>query len=970
MTQLMRFVRMTQLLAAVFLVILLQTVRSAGGQKWFTSTRLVKDPNDSSGGIPVYSDSENNYFVGTVVNKTRLFDLSVSLYNNPSGDDNGNTQDSDDGSAEQDKIEKVFQFMADAIYDATEGGHTLGQVRIFRNKKRWDLADIRWDAIGHPCAYPNGIHDFGVGIFMYDIFRNDENGEIITEYITTDDESADLIGAGYTLAHEFGHYAYGLGDEYSLKRGDVDVEPSIMNCQMCARDDATHDLSDASWLQFSIKHQGNPPGPYQDTLQTDQHRTHGESCWETLSRTNTFIEQLSNHQRGKPLRVVWPELTEVAPTGTNTPSLMHLPEKARSHLEIIWMADMTISVIVIDSSGSMSGNKISNAKTAAKLLIDLAEVGSFIGIIQFSDSATVVVPISEITDQASKEEIKTAIDKKISAGGNTYMGSAAKTALDTLLDYSTGVQEGNKVVFLLSDGKSGDDAFAPIPAYQVAKIPIFTFSYGTGADTNTLGTMASLTRGKLYISPTTLVAITRTFQDANAIAAGTSNVASGSSTVRSGGTQIVEVTVDSTLDTISLTVTYHGHSSDLLVELFDPVNFLSNPLSPNVVTESGGETLVFFYVTDPTPGNWLIKSTSSLSLDVPFEFILSGTQSGAGYVLTGGVSDRIFDIKYPEPFILRSSLFKELPIINAVVEALITAPDGSYITIQMTDDGTPPDNLAGDGEYTGALNYDQSGVYNVLVRARGLAGVAMQDAETLQPSAGPNGEFIPFGPPSFVSDDFERFVRFQIETIGVVSDDHGNTIDNATDLSAQNDILISGRIESGGDVDVFKIVSVPEGLAELVIRVSNRAFGMIPVLKIFNEMRVIVEEGTLDVSQSMAGLLSLIIPVPGNKTYFAEVSHQDDISGTGYYQISAGGVLTQFDLPLPPSTPSPSTPSPSTTLPTVKPTQSKKIKKTKKSKARKSEKKSSHKSEKLNSSKPDKHSSSKTKQQPSGKSSK
>jgi hypothetical protein len=88
-----------------------------------------------------------------------------------------------------------------------------------------------------------------------------------------------------------------------------------------------------------------------------------------------------------------------------------------------------------------------------------------------------------------------------------------------------------------------------------------------------------------------------------------------------------------------------------------------------------------------------------------------GNSRGRGlHPYIGSTSDVIREIEYPNPFILRSSLVKDLPIINAVVEATVIAPDGTSSLIPMTDDGIPPDSTAGDGEYTAAVNYDQSGV--------------------------------------------------------------------------------------------------------------------------------------------------------------------------------------------------------------------------------------------------------------------
>lgn len=67
-------------------------------------------------------------------------------------------------------------------------------------------------------------------------------------------------------------------------------------------------------------------------------------------------------------------------------------------------------------------------------------------------------------------------------------------------------------------------------------------------------------------------------------------------------------------------------------------------------------------------------------------------------------------------------------------------------------------------------------------------------------------EFVLFTPPSFVGEDFERFVQFQMETVNVVPDDHGNRQEIAMVLSAMNEESIPGNIETPGDVDVFRIL--------------------------------------------------------------------------------------------------------------------------------------------------------------------
>ena len=141
---------------------------TAGRQHWFTFTGLVQDGHKP---LPGEIDQGQGNTIIPAANP-RLFDLIISLHNSPAGDDDGSTQGTDPGSADQDKIEKIIQYMADGVYEATEGVHKIRQVRIFRDKKKHDVADIRWDELGHPAANLNGIGDSGLHIFMYDKFKN------------------------------------------------------------------------------------------------------------------------------------------------------------------------------------------------------------------------------------------------------------------------------------------------------------------------------------------------------------------------------------------------------------------------------------------------------------------------------------------------------------------------------------------------------------------------------------------------------------------------------------------------------------------------------------------------------------------------------------------------------------------------------------------------------------------------------
>ena len=154
----------------------------------------------------------------------RVFNLVVSYWGYPDGDNDGNSQAANESEwSTQDKIEKVITFFAAGLYEATEGRHLLGDVRIFRGGKRHTKCDIKWTEYAEEYA------------FSADDTIKRANGKINLGDIHEDIRPLEKVEeAGFSLVHEAGHYLYGLGDEYlgtnfNLLAKHLCVKYSIMN---------------------------------------------------------------------------------------------------------------------------------------------------------------------------------------------------------------------------------------------------------------------------------------------------------------------------------------------------------------------------------------------------------------------------------------------------------------------------------------------------------------------------------------------------------------------------------------------------------------------------------------------------------------------------------------------------------------------------------------------------------------------
>jgi len=125
-------------------------------------------------------------------------------------------------------------------------------------------------------------------------------------------------------------------------------------------------------------------------------------------------------------------------------------------------------VLVIDRSGSMSGNKMSNTKLAAKEFVDkllLTDGATRIAVVSFNANAQVV---SQFTDYSGKAGLQTNIEGITATGGTNIQAGIHQAQI--LLEAS---QATNKVMVLLGDGE-------PTYSYQVTEASGITLTGHSG----------------------------------------------------------------------------------------------------------------------------------------------------------------------------------------------------------------------------------------------------------------------------------------------------------------------------------------------------------------------------------------------------------------------------------------------------------------------------------------------------------
>jgi len=867
-----------------FLLVAAADTAVAQQANWFTAMGTPGNMKPLS--VHIESIAKRDAERGT----TFLIDLSVSVYKDPldpsypAGDNDGNAQGA--VLSEQDRYEIVFQHFADAIYEATEGAHKIRGVRIFNQGRRPPGTNIVWNVAGQPNVLEaGGVLVPGSHINMFDVYPN---GTANSDLALLDSED-NRQRAGYLLAHLWMRYFYGVGAEYAIQSDDIPVTSSLMNNPLAA---VTQ--SDAALLNLSVTGDGLPPfDAFEHTRATQQHRLYLSSIWDTLARHPALDPKSGEHWARAP-RLHFPEFSLVAPPPFTPPltNLAALPgsvSNSRSDLDITWIEDFLMWVLVLDVSGSMSGEKLDNMKAAAKMLVHLAEDEvTKVGIVTFSSAAQVLYPATNVTP-ATRAAMLATIDALV-AGGGTAMGDGARLGLQELL--ANGADECIPVAFVLSDGQtnSGEDPSTVIPDYQSAQIPMFTFAYGLDADVVLMEHMATSTGGEFFLSDTTLSAIASAFSSAATRISGLAAISATRDILIQLPKEFI-VVADSTLKRLDLTAIFDRPASALVYSLQPPT---PGPVPPPSVATAANGTVVTYTIDNPQSGAWILSAATTSGIG-SIEFTSNGVPNGSTPRLS--VTSALGNsLQYPDPIIIQADLNDGLPIRGALVEARIVRPGGFTEQIFLRDDGVSPDRTADDGRYSAIDMYATDGVHRIEVTATGNAFDSFRTYRgTLPaPSISATGAASPNMPADVpVTETFVRRDSVEVTVSGSVDDDHGDFPVLATTIDTDN-VDVRCVINFPGDYDMFKFFVTPQLASDtFVIRITERGRGYTPRLIVFEDPTSlsIFEDVTLEDAGVPFGYLALPLTREAGTTVYFAVRDDDPGVGGGVYTVSVGPLI-------------------------------------------------------------------------------
>ena len=294
-------------------------------------------------------------------------------------------------------------------------------------------------------------------------------------------------------------------------------------------------------------------------------------------------------------------------------------------------------ILDTDRSGSMSGQKIIDAKNAATLFVDLLEIQDQVGLVSFSSSATLDSHLTSDFEHAKS------VIAGYSAGGSTNMGDALSKSIQELK--TNGRDDTIWSIIYFTDGQTNAGLTKTeildtlVPEAVDSGIIIYTLGYGSNVDEDFLRQVAEATGGKYYFAPDS-AKLMEIYVELSQKIKGMEKIAEFAGTVSQGETKTETFLLESKTSFMRTFLIWPG--SDLDLTVIDPSGNQIVP-GPGVIY-SGNDALPEYYeIYDPQTGEWTIEVYGKDVTDTTEEYTVMVFQPGA----LMQVKPTKWDVDYP-----------------------------------------------------------------------------------------------------------------------------------------------------------------------------------------------------------------------------------------------------------------------------------------------------------------------------------
>jgi Mg-chelatase subunit ChlD len=166
----------------------------------------------------------------------------------------------------------------------------------------------------------------------------------------------------------------------------------------------------------------------------------------------------------------------------------HAPEATRSGPVNV--------VLVLDTSGSMEGQPITDARAAALAMVDTLADGDHLAVVAFGSRTDVLLPATEL-DSGNRKKARASVEA-MKAEGTTDLAGGLRAGLEQAQKYLD--PHGINRIVLVGDGVPNDEsAIRPLAAQAASEsIPITVLGLGPDYNETLMGAVAQLSGGQFH----------------------------------------------------------------------------------------------------------------------------------------------------------------------------------------------------------------------------------------------------------------------------------------------------------------------------------------------------------------------------------------------------------------------------------------------------------------------------------------
>ncbi|XP_070557745.1 calcium-activated chloride channel regulator 1-like [Ptychodera flava] len=417
-------------------------------------------------------------------------------------------RDIEENAALLERIKAVFTEASETLYRATNNRAFYRNITILvpsswsDDDSKYEVATTEmFDSAKVQIAPPHPLH--GDVPYVQQVATCGEPGNSIhlTDKFFLDPNIETVQGPRRkVIVHEWGHLRWGLFDEYVVDDGEYQFyrDGGVIRPVGCVKSISSGEVYgvDADYCKFLIENRKPPPPSLDCTFipaQIQDENVHASFMYaQWIESVDSFCnsdrkDTAHFHARKAPNRQnrfcngksAWEVMKDHTDFKDDVNSPADIPNTEPT-FKVVRSFGARRVVLILDTSGSMRGTRILIQHQVAVYFIEnTIEDGSFVGIVRFSDSATVLAELTEIKSNAERQELVAKVPK--SANGATSIGAGLEKGLEVF--QNANVSSRGSSFLLVTDGQENHNPYIAdvIDKIDEAGVLVDTVSYTSEA---------------------------------------------------------------------------------------------------------------------------------------------------------------------------------------------------------------------------------------------------------------------------------------------------------------------------------------------------------------------------------------------------------------------------------------------------------------------------------------------------------